>query len=385
MEDNSLKRDEKTTDTDNHSMIQSLNHSMIPMNRKEIIIGGVKIGGGGPIVVQSMTNTDTRDVDVTVAQIERLELAGCEIVRVAVPDLEAAKVLPMIKERISIPLVADIHFDHRLALASIAAGVDKLRLNPGNITDPKKISEVVRAAKESGIPIRVGANSGSLAQEFLDPHGHASAKGMVQSALKEIRLLEGLGFTDIVVSLKGTDVPMTIAAYREIVREVDYPLHIGITEAGTPWGGSIRSAVGLGILLAEGLGDTVRVSLTGDPVEEVRVAYEILSALNLRKRGIVYRVCPTCGRTKIDLYTIANEIQQELIDVTEPLTIALMGCIVNGIGEAKDAEIALFGGEKNGTICVDGEPVARAVPEERLVAEFVSTVREYLERKGGSR
>lgn len=354
---------------------------MIRMSRKAVIVGGVKIGGGAPIVVQSMTNTDTRDVEATVAQINRLQTAGCEIVRVAVPDAAAAAALHEIKERISIPLVADIHFDHHLALAAIDAGVDKLRLNPGNITDPEKISEVVEAAKRAGIPIRVGANSGSLAREFLDPHGHASADGMVDSALKEIRLLEDLGFTDIVVSLKGTDVPMTIAAYRAIVREVNYPLHIGITEAGTPWGGTIKSSVGIGILLAEGLGDTLRVSLTGDPVEEVRVAYQILSALDLRQRGINYRICPTCGRTRIDLFRIANEIQERLSDVTEPLVIALMGCIVNGIGEAKDADISLFGGEGNGTISIAGEPVKRAIPEERLVDEFVNTVREYLEER----
>lgn len=339
------------------------------------------IGGGGPIIVQSMTTTDTRDVEATVSQIERLQGAGCEIIRVAVPDSAAAASLSRIKESISIPLVADIHFDHRLALASIRAGVDMLRLNPGNITDPEKVEEVAAAAAAAGIPIRIGVNSGSLAPEFRDPHGHATAAGMVASALQEIRLLERPGFTDIVVSLKGTDLPMTIDANRAIARKVDYPLHIGITEAGTPWGGTIRSAVGLGVLLAEGLGDTLRVSLTGDPVEEVRVAYEILSALNLRQRGIVCRVCPTCGRTKIDLLSIADEIQRGLIDLTEPLTIALMGCIVNGPGEAKDADVALFCGESSGTICIDGRPVMRAVPEDRLATEFVKTVRRYLKRK----
>ena len=346
-----------------------------------VTVGGIKIGGDNPVVVQSMTNTDTRDVDATVSQIERLQEAGCEIVRVAVPDDAAASALPAIKRRIDIPLVADIHFDHHLALASIDAGVDKLRLNPGNITDPEKIEQVVRAARQAGIPIRVGANSGSLAASFLDENGHATANGMVDSALKEIRLLEGLDFTDIVVSLKATDVMMTLAAYRRIVREVNYPLHIGITEAGTPWGGTIKSAVGIGILLAEGLGDTLRVSLTGDPVEEVRVAYQILSALDLRQRGISYRVCPTCGRTRIDLFNIANEIQERLADVTEPLVIALMGCIVNGIGEAKDAEISLFGGEKSGTISIAGQVIKRAVPEGLLVDEFVATVRAYLQER----
>jgi len=352
------------------------------VTRRAVMVGGVKIGGGAPIVVQSMTNTDTRQVEATVSQIEHLQQAGCEIVRVAVPDYKAAEMLPQIKEQIAIPLVADIHFDHRLALAAIDAGVDKLRLNPGNITDPKKIAQVVQAAKEAGIPIRVGANSGSLAKEFLDSDGHASAEGMVESALKEVRLLEGLNFTEIVISLKGTDVPMTIAAYRRIAREVDYPLHVGITEAGTPWGGAIRSAVGLGILLAEGLGDTLRVSLTGDPVEEVRVAYEILRSLGLRKRGITYRVCPTCGRTKIDLLTIAQSVQQELTDVMEPLTVALMGCVVNGLGEARDADIGLVGGRGNGTIYVAGEATYHAVPEERLAKEVVRVVRGYLKEKG---
>ncbi len=349
--------------------------------RRVVNVGDVKIGGDNPVSVQSMTNTDTRDVDATVSQIERLQEAGCEIVRVAVPDADAAAALPQIKKRIDLPLVADIHFDHRLALASIDAGVDKLRLNPGNITDPKRIEQVVLAAKGAGIPIRVGANSGSLADEFLDENGHATADGMVDSALKEIRLLEDLDFTDIVVSLKATDVMMTLAAYRRIVREVDYPLHIGITEAGTPWGGTIKSSVGIGILLADGLGDTLRVSLTGDPVEEVRVAYQILGALDLRQRGIIYRVCPTCGRTRIDLFKIANEIQERLSDVREPLVVALMGCIVNGIGEAKDAQISLFGGEGNGTISIAGKPVKRAVPENRLADEFVSTVREYLRER----
>ena len=349
--------------------------------RRVVNVGGIKIGGDNPVAVQSMTNTDTRDVDATVRQIEQLQKAGCEIVRVAVPDDDAARALPQIKRRIDLPLVADIHFDHHLALASIEAGVDKLRLNPGNITDPKRIEQVVLAAKEARIPIRVGANSGSLAPEFLDENGHATADGMVNSALKEIRLLEDLDFEDIVVSLKATDVLMTLAAYRRIVREVDYPLHIGITEAGTPWGGTIKSSVGIGILLAEGLGDTLRVSLTGDPVEEVRVAYQILAALDLRQRGIIYRVCPTCGRTRIDLFKIANEIQERLSDVTEPLVVALMGCIVNGIGEAKDAQISLFGGEKNGNISITGQIVKRAVPEDRLADEFVATVREYLKER----
>ncbi len=350
--------------------------------RRVVRVGKVEIGGNNPVVVQSMTNTDTSDVDATVSQIYRLRKAGCEIVRVAVPDISAARALPAIKRKIDIPLVADIHFDYRLALASIDAGVDKLRLNPGNITDTAKIEKVVCAAKAAGIPIRVGANSGSLAHSFLDQNGHPTADGLVDSARREIHLLEQLDFSDIIVSLKSTDVLMTLSAYRRMAQEVDYPLHVGITEAGTPWGGTIKSSVGIGILLAEGLGDTLRVSLAGDPVEEVRVAYEILSALHLRQRGIIYRVCPTCGRTHIDLFKIANEVQHRLSDVTEPIVVALMGCIVNGIGEARDADVGLFGGERNGTISISGQFVKRAIPEERLADEFVDTVRAYLKERG---
>lgn len=350
------------------------------MTRRAVQIGKVQIGGGAPVVVQSMTNTDTSDVQATVAQIHRLTQAGCEIVRVAVPTLEAVGALPEIKKQISIPLVADIHFDHRLALGAIEAGVDKLRLNPGNITDAGKITQVVQQAKAARIPIRVGANSGSIAKEFLDSRGHVTASGMVKSVLNQIRLLESLDFPDIVISVKGTDVPMTIDAYREIAKQVNYPLHVGITEAGGPREGSIRSAVGLGILLAEGLGDTLRVSLTGDPVEEVRAAYEILRSLNLRNRGITYRICPTCGRTKIDLATIADQVQQALADVVEPLTIALMGCVVNGIGEVQEADIGVVGGDANGTIYVRGEIIKRTVPEQNLTQEIVATSREFLEK-----
>ncbi len=350
--------------------------------RRVVRVGNINIGGNNPVVVQSMTNTDTSHVEATVSQILELQQAGCEIVRVAVPDISAAQALPAIKKRIDLPLVADIHFDYRLALESIDAGVDKLRLNPGNITDPAKIERVVYAAKAAGIPIRVGANSGSLAHSFLDENGHPTADGMVDSALKEIHLLEQFGFSDIIVSLKATDVLMTLSAYRRMASEVDYPLHIGITEAGTPWGGTIKSSVGVGILLAEGLGDTLRVSLAGDPVEEVRVAYQILSSLHLRQRGIIYRVCPTCGRTQIDLLKIADEVQKRLSDVTEPIVVALMGCIVNGIGEARDADVGLFGGQRNGTISVSGRFVKRAIPEEQLIDEFVNTVRNYLKANG---
>jgi (E)-4-hydroxy-3-methylbut-2-enyl-diphosphate synthase len=349
------------------------------MTRK-VLVGGVPIGGGAPIVVQSMTNTSTADVDATVDQIQRLEGAGCEIVRVAVPDVTAAEALPAIRERVSVPLVADVHFDYRLALAAIEAGADKLRLNPGNIIDPDRIREVAEAAKASGTPIRVGANSGSLAKAYL-VDGHPTAEGMVWSALDEIALLEKEGIDQIVVSLKGTDVRMTVEANRRIVKETDYPIHIGITEAGTPWEGAIRSAVGLGTLLEEGIGDTIRVSLAGDPVEEVRVAYEILRALGLRARGIDLHVCPTCGRTGIDLVSIADRVRRELADVVEPVSVALMGCVVNGLGEVSEAEIGLVGSQGQGTIYVDGKPVLVSVPEDRLAEEIVRTARGYLRKE----
>ncbi len=348
---------------------------------RRIRIGGVEIGGGAPIAVQSMTHTSTSDVPATVEQIRRLAEAGCEIARVAVPDMAAAEALPEIRKAISIPLVADIHFDHRLALAAIDAGVDKLRLNPGNITDPEKIAEVVEAAARARIPIRVGANSGSLAAAYLDVHGRASVAGMVEGALAEIRLLEGLGFTDIVVSLKATDVRMTVDAYRAMAREVDYPLHIGITEAGTVWEGAIRSAVGLGILLAEGLGDTIRVSLAGDPMAEVRAAYEILRSLGLRARGLDLHVCPTCGRTGIDLAGIAAEVREALAGVADPICVALMGCVVNGPGEAREADVGLVGGKGQGSIYVAGELAAPSVPERELAAAVVRAVGSVLERR----
>jgi len=345
---------------------------------RQILVRDVPIGGGAPIVVQSMTNTDTADVAATVAQIERLQQVGCEIVRVAVPRREAAEALPRIRERVAIPLVADIHFDHRLALAAIDAGVDKLRLNPGNITDPDKIETVADAAGEAGIPIRVGVNAGSLDERFRDERNHPTAQGMVDSAFHEIGLLQARGFEEIAVSLKGTDVRMTIGACRAFARQSNIPQHIGITEAGTAWEGSIRSAVGLGVLLAEGIGDTLRVSLTGDPVEEVRVAYEILRALGLRSRGIDLRVCPTCGRTAIDLETIARQVRAELGDLAESVSIALMGCVVNGPGEAREADVGLVGGPGQGTVYLRGEPIGPAFPEEQLAGEVVRAVRAFL-------
>ncbi len=348
---------------------------------RRIQVGAVAIGGGAPVSVQSMTTTRTTDVVATVAQIERLVAAGCEIVRVAVPDAAAAAALPGIRNAISIPLVADIHLDHRLALAAIEAGVDKLRLNPGNITDPGRIAVVADAAARGGIPIRVGANSGSLAKAYLDRHGRATAAGMVESALAEIRLLEQHGFEDIVVSLKATDVRMTIDAYRAIAREVVYPLHVGITEAGTVWEGAIRSAVGLGVLFAEGIGDTVRVSLAGDPVDEVRAAYEILRALGLRDRGIDLHVCPTCGRTGIDLAAIAADVRVSLAGVADPIKLALMGCVVNGPGEARAADVGLVGAQGEGSIYVAGVVVRAGVPERELAGAVVQAVRDVIAQR----
>jgi (E)-4-hydroxy-3-methylbut-2-enyl-diphosphate synthase len=349
---------------------------------RQVFVGNVPLGGGAPIVVQSMTNTPTSDVQATVAQIRALEAAGCEIVRVAVPDARAAAALSFIRGHIRIPLVADIHFDHRLALASIAAGVDKLRLNPGNITDTGKILEVVEAAAKASIPIRVGANSGSLAAGHLDEHGRASTQGMIDSALEEVRLLERHGFEHIVISLKATDVRTTIAAYRAVAAEVDYPLHLGITEAGGPWEGSIRSAVGLGVLLHEGIGDTLRVSLAGDPVEEVRVAYEILKSLGLRARGLDLHVCPTCGRTQIDLAAIADAVRRALADLVPPVSVALMGCVVNGIGEMRHADVGLVGGAHVVSLYVRGECISRDIPEDRAAEHVIAAVLSVMEEKG---
>ncbi len=353
--------------------------SLPPRSKTRAVqVGSLQIGGGAPIVVQSMTTTDTADVSATVSQILSLERAGCELVRVSVPNRAAAAAIPLIKAEIRIPLVADIHFDADLALASIEAGCDKLRLNPGNITDRQAIGRVAKAARTAGVPIRVGSNSGSLAPKFRDSALHPTAEGLAKSALEEIRLLEDLGFSQIVVSVKGTDVRMTVEAYRQIASRMDYPLHLGITEAGTAWDGAIRSAVGLGILLEEGLGDTLRVSLAADPVEEVRVAYEILRALHLRERGIAYHVCPTCGRTGIDLVGIAQAVRAELADVATPLSVALMGCVVNGPGEAAQADVGLVGGRGSGTLYVHGKIVAKGIPEAELAAQVVHLVREEL-------
>jgi len=320
-----------------------------------------------------MTSTPTVEVAATVEQIRRLQAAGCEIVRVAVPNADSAHALREIKKEASVPIVADIHYDHRLALAALEAGADKLRLNPGNIRDPDKIRAVAQAAQERGVPIRVGVNAGSLDTRFLEGQ-RVTPEGMVKAALWEIELLESAGFEDIVVSLKAHDVPLTVAANRLLRREGNWPLHLGITEAGTAWEGAIRSAVGIGILLAEGLGDTIRVSLAGDPVKEVEAAWEILGSLGLRQRGPSFVVCPTCGRTGIDIAGIAQTVRERLKLVTTPISIAIMGCPVNGLGEAQRADFAILGGQGFGTIYAHGQVVRPKVPEEKLVEEFAHLV-----------
>lgn len=355
------------------------------MNRKRtapVRIGEVVVGGNAPVAVQSMTNTKTSDVAATVAQIGRLAAAGCDIVRLAVPDMAAAEALAAIKEAAGdMPLVADIHFDYRLALAAIERGVDGLRLNPGNIGDPDQVAAVVRAAKKRRVPIRIGVNAGSLDKALLAKHGgHATPAAMVESALGHVRILENLDFYDIKVSLKAHDVPLTIAAYRVMSAAVDYPLHLGITEAGTVNTGIIRSAVGIGALLAEGIGDTIRVSLTGDPVEEVRVGFEILKALGLREYGPTLVSCPTCGRTEIDLEAIARAVEDKLKTVKKPLKVAVMGCVVNGPGEAREADIGVAGGKEQGIIFRKGE-ILRKVPEDQLIPALFAEIDKLVEEE----
>jgi (E)-4-hydroxy-3-methylbut-2-enyl-diphosphate synthase len=323
---------------------------------KKINIGDVTVGGGAPVVVQSMTKTDTRDVKSTVRQVKQLQEVGCEIIRVAVPDTEAAVALVDIKKKAKIPLVADIHFDYRLALAALEAGVDGLRLNPGNIGEPDKVKKVALAARERGVPIRIGLNAGSLPKN--DNPKLSVAERMVAAALEQIRLLESLDFDLIKVSLKAFDVPTTIEAYRKIAEKINYPLHIGITEAGTPRTGIIRSSVGIGTLLWLGIGDTIRVSLTAPPREEVFAAYEILKSLDLRRRGPVLVSCPTCGRTEVDVVKLANQVEKQLQKIDKTVKVAVMGCVVNGPGEAKDADVGIACGKGKGVIFKKGEKVA---------------------------
>ena len=332
--------------------------SLFPLNRRkstQVEVRGVKIGGGAPIVVQSMCNTYTHDVEATVAQIDRLEAAGCEIVRLAVPDEKSANALSKIRKRTEMPLVADIHFDYRYALMAADAGIDCLRINPGNINGEERVSEVVATAKDHGLPIRVGVNAGSLEKHLLDRFGGATPEAMVESGLRHVAMLEKRNFYDTKISLKASDVARAVKAYRLMAKRVEYPLHLGITESGSLQTGSIKSAVGLGILLSEGIGDTIRVSLAADPVEEVRVGYEILKSLKLRQKGVNVVACPSCGRVQIDVDKLTMEIEEELAHINAPITVAVMGCEVNGPGEAKDADIGVAGGHKRALIFMKGE------------------------------
>jgi len=337
------------------------------------MIGDIPIGAGAPCAVQSMCSTDTRDVAATLAQIGRLAAAGCEIVRCAVPDMEAALALAAIKVGSALPLIADIHFDYRLALKALESGVDGLRLNPGNIGERWKVAEVVKASAERKVPIRIGVNGGSLEKELLVKYGHPTPEAMVESALGHVRILEDLGYDQIKISIKVSDVVRTLEAYRLLSDAVDYPLHIGVTEAGTIFSGTIKSSVGLGILLHQGIGDTMRVSLTGDPVDEVRVAYDILKSLGLRKRGINFVSCPTCGRCQIDLIPVAEEVERRLADLDTNLTVAVMGCSVNGPGEAREADFGIAGGRGEGLLFKNGE-ILRKVPEGQLADALVEEV-----------
>ena len=346
-------------------------------NTKIISIGRVRIGGKKPIAVQSMTKTYTRDIKATVKQIQKLQDAGCDIVRCAIPEEKDALAIRQIKKHIRIPLVADIHFNYRLALAAIEAGADKIRINPGNIGGQEKLKAVVSACKERKIPIRIGINSGSLEKEILKKFRHPTAEALVESAMKNIRILEKLKFRDIVVSIKSTSVPVTIEAYRMLSKRVNYPLHVGITEAGISTSGMIRSSVGIGALLSEGIGDTIRVSLTGDPVNEVIVGKEILRSLELIKSGVTIISCPTCGRCEIDVEEIAKAIQESTRGVKKPVKIAIMGCAVNGPGEAADADVGLAGGKGTGLIFRRGK-IVKKVPESRMVEELMKELRKII-------
>ena len=347
---------------------------------RQIHIGSVPIGGGAPISVQSMTNTKTTDTEATVQQIKALTAGGCDIVRLAVPDMAAAENLGNIIKEVNLPLVADIHFDYKLALEAIRQGISGLRLNPGNIGGEEKVRAVVQEAKAHGIPIRIGVNAGSLDKKILEKHGGVTPEGLVESALQHVRILEQQGFYDTKISLKAHDVPMTLAAYRLMSEKVDYPLHLGITEAGTPNTGIIKSAVGIGSLLAEGIGDTFRISLTGDPVVEVKVANEILKALGLKEYGPTLVACPTCGRTSIDLPAIAAQVEKKLEGITEPIEVAVMGCVVNGPGEARGADVGIAGGKGEGLVFRKGE-IVRKVPESELVTELFKEIDAILEER----
>lgn len=342
---------------------------------KQIKVGNVKVGGGAPVSVQSMTITDTRDIEATVNEIKRLEEAGCDIVRVAVPDMEAAKALGSIRKSIRIPLVSDIHFDYKLALEAVKQGVDGMRLNPGNIGAKYRIQAVVDAVKERNIPIRIGVNSGSLEKDILKKHGSPTAEALVESALRHVRILEDFDFFDIKISVKSTDVRKMIRAYKLLSEQTEYPLHLGVTEAGTPKMGTIKSSIGIGSLLAEGIGDTIRVSLTGDPVNEVITGINILKSIGIRNKGIELISCPGCGRLEIDLMKLVNDVEQRVsgMELPRPVKVAILGCVVNGPGEASEADIGIAGGKGKGMLYKDGKLV-RSFKEKDIVEELVKEI-----------
>jgi len=359
--------------TKKHKGTDEVCYPLVRRKTKQIKVGDVVIGGGAPIVVQSMTKTDTRDGQATLRQIRRLEKAGCEIVRLAIPDEEAAAAFGEMRKKVKIPLIADIHFDHKLALSCLEKGVDGLRINPGNIGSKTKVRQVAKMAKNRNVPIRIGVNSGSLEKDLLQKHGSVTAEAMVESALRHVRILEDLDFTQIKISLKASDVIRTIRAYQILAKHVDYPFHAGITEAGSLIRGTVKSAVGLALLLREGLADTIRVSLTAPPEEEVRVGYHILSSLEIRRRGPNVITCPICGRCEVDLFRMASRIEKQLASVEMSLDVAIMGCMVNGPGEAKEADIGLACGRGVGVIFKKGK-LFRRVDEEQIVPEFVKEV-----------
>lgn len=346
---------------------------------REVSVGNVKIGGGNPISVQSMTNTDTRDVKKTVEQIKRLEKVGCDIVRVAVVDMDAAKSISKIKEQINIPIIADIHFDYRLALEAINQGVDGIRINPGNIGNIERVKAVVEKCKERDLKIRIGVNGGSLEKELLKKYGSPTAEALVESAMGHVKILEDLDFHNIVISLKSSDIYTAVEAYELMSQKVDYPLHIGITEAGGVRAGTIKSSIGIGSLLLKGIGDTMRISLTGDPVEEVKVGKDILRSLNLLNDKIKIVSCPTCGRCNIDLISIANEVENKIQDIDKNMTVAIMGCVVNGPGEAREADIGIAGGKGQGILFKKGE-IVRKIPADKLVEELLDEIDKFEEK-----